>query len=128
MNAMNLTLTPLDKRLLAWLDTDVPRFERYITAHPEVADRIDQLLALGDDVQRLLNGALEDVLAVPLGFVDRLSGAIVGSGDTSSANVAMDLFGIGGQTISMWLNPEPTRSNVSLLGLGTPWASLPDVL
>ena len=105
MNAMNLTLTPLDKRLLAWLDTDVPRFERYITAHPEVADRIEQLLALGDDVQRLLNGALEDVLAVPLGFVDRLSGAMVGTGDTSSANVAMDLFGIGGQTISMWLNP-----------------------
>ncbi len=105
MNAMNLTLTPLDKRLLGWLDTDVPRFERYITAHPEVADRIDQLLALGDDVQRLLSGALDDLLAVPQGLVDRLSSTIVGTGDTSSSNVAMDLFGIGGQTISVWLNP-----------------------
>ncbi len=100
-----LTLTSLDKRLLKWLDTDTTRFERYITAHPEAADRIDQILALGDEVQRMLNGALDDVLAVPHDFIDRLSASFGTANDTSVTTVAMDLFGIPADTLTIWLNP-----------------------
>ncbi len=101
-----LILTPLDQRLLGWLDTDTSRFERYISAHPEAADRIDQLLALGDDIQQRMSRALDDAFAVPHNLVDRLSASIGASRDTGAASVAMDLFGIAGETFVAWLTPE----------------------
>jgi hypothetical protein len=103
--ASNISLTSLDKRLLSWLDSDTPRFERYIAAHPEAADRIDQLLSLGDDVQRLLSSTLDDVLAVPHDLMGRLSAALGTGEDTGAATVGMDLFGIATDTFTIWLNP-----------------------
>jgi hypothetical protein len=103
MSAANITLTSTDKRLLRWLDTDQDRFERYITAHPEAGDRIDQILALSEDVQRLLSGALDDILAVPTGLIDRLTSALHGS-DLGAGTVAMDLLGIGTDTIATWFD------------------------
>ncbi len=103
--ASDINLTSLDKQLLRWLDADTPRFERYIAAHPEAADRIDQLLSLGDDVARLLSTALDDVLAVPHDLMARLSAAFGTGDDTGAATVGMDLFGIATDTFTIWLNP-----------------------
>lgn len=104
MSAANMTLTPLDKRLLRWLDTDQARFERYIASHPEAGDRIDQILSLGEDVQRLLSGALDDILAIPVGFVDRISASLQPARDLGAGSVAMDLLGIGTETLNTWFN------------------------
>jgi hypothetical protein len=102
-SASSMILTSLDRKLLDWLDNDTSRFEKYITAHPEAADRIDQLLALGTDVQRMLSEALTESLAGPVGLFERLTERITPGTDTAASSVVLDIFGVGPATVNTWL-------------------------
>jgi hypothetical protein len=101
---MTKQLTPLDRKLMKWLDDEPSRFERYIEKHPEAADRIDQLLSLGADAQRAISEALSESIAAPLDLVARLTEDIVPGHDTATASVVLDLFGIGAATVTTWLD------------------------
>ncbi len=96
-----LQLTPLDKRLLDWLENDTSRFEKYITAHPEAADRIDEILELGAAFRGRLTEALTVAVAAPLDLAERLTASIGKDRSTDPASVALDIFGIGPRTVGM---------------------------
>jgi hypothetical protein len=104
MTSSVTALSPLDRKLMKWLDDEPTRFERYIEKHPEAADRIDQLLSLGADTQRALGEALTESVAAPLDLVARLTEAVVPGNDTATASVLLDLFGVGTATVQTWLD------------------------
>ncbi len=103
-SSMGVQLTPLDRKLMKWLDDEPSRFERYIEKHPEAADRIDQLLSLGADAQRAITDALSDSLAAPVDLMARLTERVVPGHDTAVASVVLDIFGVGGETIKTWFD------------------------
>jgi hypothetical protein len=103
MSSVPMSLTALDRKLLDWLDNDQSRFEKYITAHPEAADRIDQLLDFGADAQRLLREALSESLVGPVGLFERLTEKVVPGSDTEPSSVVLDIFGVGIATVNTWL-------------------------
>jgi anti-sigma factor RsiW len=100
----NTSLSALDRKLLLWLDSDTDRFERYITKHPEAADRVEELLALGDDVRDALRAALATAVAAPIDLVERIAANLNVNSDTAPSSVIMDLFGVGLETVQLWLN------------------------
>jgi hypothetical protein len=103
MNAA-IPLTSLDRKLLRWLDEDEAKFERYIAKHPEAADRVDELLALGPALQQALSNALAAAVAAPSDLAARISASFDFSNDTSIGSVVMDLFGVGLATTQVWID------------------------
>jgi hypothetical protein len=99
-------LSSLDIRLLDWLENDTDRFEKYITKHPEVADRVEQLLDGGAVLAGRLSEALSAAVAAPLDLAERLTASIGKDRSTDAASVALDLFGVGAQTLNVLLFPE----------------------
>jgi hypothetical protein len=99
-------LSALDIRLLDWLENDTDRFEKYITKHPDVADRIEQLLDGGAVLAARLNEALSVAVAAPLDLAERLTASIGRDRSTDAASVALDLFSIGAQTFNLLISPE----------------------
>lgn len=97
----SLELTPLDRRLLDWLENDTPRFEKYITSHPEAGDRIDQILELGAVFRDRLNNALFEAIAAPVDLAERLTASIGKDRSTDAASVALDIFGVGPRTVGL---------------------------
>ena len=96
----------LDAKLLKWLDHDPGRFERYITAHPEIADRIDELTSLRAATESV-RSALMHALEVPVGLAERMAAKLsVPDASTDPASVIVDLLGLGAATMQVLLDPE----------------------
>jgi hypothetical protein len=105
-STFNATLTPLDRKLLGWLDTDSDRFEKYIAAHPEAGDRIGQLVELGADVQQVLRRAIAEAAAVPIDFAERMAVLMQPDRDTGAGSLLMDIFSVGFSTMNVWVSPR----------------------
>lgn len=73
MSAMGAALNPqLEAKLLNWLDHDPDRFERYLAAHPEITDRVEELTlvsSFGETFRTALGLAFE----VPLDLAQRMA-------------------------------------------------------
>ena len=94
---------PSAARLDRWLTEKPDSFERYLTAHPEVADAYEASTALGDAAKRVLVSALE----VPLDFAARMRSRVNGLDDTSAAAVTLDLLGLGVASALELIEPPP---------------------
>lgn len=89
-------------RLDRWLVHDPDRFERYLAAHPEVADFYENLNGLGDTIKTALSEAVD----VPVDFLSRLWDRTTEQRDTGAAAVALDLLGLGVRTANVVLGDE----------------------
>jgi hypothetical protein len=103
---MNLVLRPpTSKRLDYWLDNKPAKFERYLAAHPEVADRFEAanpLAGLAENVRDTLSAAI----AAPIDLAARLRERLLSErDDTSPLAVALDLGTLGAATLSMLAGP-----------------------
>jgi hypothetical protein len=103
MASTSPSLSALDVRLLDWLENDSDRFEKYITKHPEVADRVEHLLDLGVEWRTTMTDALTHAVAAPIDLAERLTASIGKDRSTDAASVALDLFGVGPRTIQLFL-------------------------
>ena len=95
-------LSRQDAKLLGWLEHDPGRFEKYLAAHPELADHIDALIErsyqLGTQARQVLSEAIE----VPVGLAERIQAkALSGRDATDAASVVLDLLGVGFATMSV---------------------------
>lgn len=102
---MTAFLQPSSQRLDRWLEHNPNRFERYLTAHPEVADHYDQRTLLGDRVREALVAAVD----APLDLAERLRGRFKADHDTSISAVGLDLLGLGLATVQSFLEPDPSN-------------------
>lgn len=84
-------LQPSVERLDRWLDQNPTRFERYLAAHPEVADRYEHSHELGDRARNALAAAVD----APIDLAARLRARLADANDTSFAAVGLDLMGLG---------------------------------
>jgi len=98
-------LSRRDAKLLGWLERDPDRFERYLAAHPDLADHIDELIertyAFGAQARQALSQAVD----IPVGLAERVqANALRGQASTDAASVMLDLLGVGFATISVLLD------------------------
>ena len=85
-----------------WLDTDPSRFERYVTDHPEVTDLFESLTALPDRVR----STLSEALAIPTDFLGSLRSKLRPVTGTEGAAVALDLLGVGSETLRLFFTDD----------------------
>jgi hypothetical protein len=104
--ASPMVLTPLDRKLLRWLETDTDRFERYIAAHPAAGDRIDQLLGFGEILQKAFQNTFAEAVAVPADFADRMALIMQPDRDTGAGSLMMDMFSVGLGTVNLWMSTD----------------------
>jgi hypothetical protein len=83
------------QRLDHWLETDPDRFEKYLRAHPEVADVYENMNSISTTVRTALQGALESPIDIVARFWDRTAERT----DTAQAAVVLDLLGVGLATL-----------------------------
>lgn len=107
MSAVGATLNPkLEAKLLSWLDHDPDRFERYVAAHPEVTDRVDELTR-GASFGETFRVALEQALEVPLDLAQRMATSLSAKNSgTDAMSVLLDLMGVGSATLQVFLDPD----------------------
>ena len=94
---------PSPQRLDRWLEHNPSRFERYLAAHPDVADLYENRDPLGARAREALAAAVE----VPFGLAARLRDRLSDEHDTSFGAVGLDLLGLGLATAQMFIEPEP---------------------
>ncbi len=102
---MNLALPwgqPSAERLEEWLDHDPKRFEKHLTAHPEVGDAMDDLFALPLSAKALLSQSI----AAPVDLVARLRSRL-NDDRPDASTLAIDLLGLGPATIMLMLDDAP---------------------
>ena len=98
---MNVFVNASPAKLDRWLERDPDRFARYLAAHPEIADRYDDLTRLGNETKDALVAALD----VPFDLAARLRTRLAASDDTSPTAVVFDLVGLGVATIRELADP-----------------------
>jgi hypothetical protein len=82
------------KKLDLWLENDPDRFEKYLIAHPEVAEAYESLNSLSVTVRSALSEAVE----VPIDLVARLLDRTSERSDTGAFAVSLDMLGVGFST------------------------------
>jgi hypothetical protein len=82
------------KKLDFWLENDPDRFEKYLIAHPEVADAYESLHSLSASVRSALTEAVE----VPIDLVARLLDRTAERSDTGAFAVSLDMLSVGFST------------------------------
>lgn len=95
--------SPRELQLLEWLEHDTPRFETYIAAHPDITDRIEQLLDSlhGPGLRARISETLSEAISSPLDLAERLTARIGHDRSTDPASVLLDLLGVGPRTLGM---------------------------
>ena len=107
MSAVGAALNPkLEAKLLNWLDHDPDRFERYLAAHPEVTDRVDEL-TLVSSFGETFRSALGLAIEVPLDLAQRMATKLSAKNSgTDAMSVLLDLMGVGSATLQVFLDPD----------------------
>ena len=86
-----------------WLENDPAKFEKYLIAHPEIADAYESLHSLNATIRE----ALQEAVAVPVDFVARLWDRTAERDDTGAFAVSLDILGLGLATAKTLLfDPE----------------------
>lgn len=92
-----------DAILLEWLDHSPARLEKYLDAHPEAADRLEELTQLSPDMGSQLQAAL-----VPAeDFHERMVRSVTpkpGAGQTSQ--LLLDMMTLPWRTASVLVDPK----------------------
>jgi hypothetical protein len=103
---MNLALRrPSMRRLEYWLDHKPERFERYLAAHPEIADRFEEANPLRDRLPAFRE-ALDAAVTAPLDLAARLRDRLLEERtETSALAVLLDLGGVGPATLALLAGP-----------------------
>ena len=79
------------KKLDFWLEHDPDRFEKYLIAHPEIADAYESLHTLSTSVR----SALAEAVEVPIDLVARLLDRTAERSDTGAVAVSLDMLSVG---------------------------------
>ncbi len=102
----SLTANQHELKLLHWLEHDTDRFEKYITAHPEIADRIESLLDTSH-VRERFSEVFAEAVSVPMGLAERLTASIGRDRSTDASSVVLDVLGVGARTFGWFLSDNP---------------------
>ena len=103
---MNLTFRqPSTQRLERWLDTKPAKFERYLSAHPEIEAEFESANPLAN-VMDSVREAMGSALAAPLDLAARIRERLTDEGrETSPLAVVIDLAGVGPSTLRLLAGP-----------------------
>ena len=91
------------KKLDFWLEHDPDKFEKYLIAHPDIAEAYESLHTLSATVR----AALSEAVDVPIDLVARLLDRTAERSDTGAFAVSLDMLGVGFTTaLSLFFNAD----------------------
>jgi hypothetical protein len=103
-----------DDTLLNWLDNQPDRLEKYLAAHPDAADRLDQMTMLSPEVEHQLSAAV----APTADFSARMAeGLRADPSAGQAASIVFGLFALPWRTAAFLVDPDRGSIDTGVEGL-----------